>query len=128
LPTLAELPDRDVTRRAEPAGAGASSALTTPTSVAVVASEPGTNARIAEIERAARAYESAMAALVAEAEASLPGAEEEPAIADAPVVETQAPEPVTLPEGVVTPAQPVPALPPKRPHSVAVIVARGADF
>ena len=36
------------------------------------------------------------------------------------------PEPVTLPEHVVTPLQPIAAI--KRPHSVAVIVARGADF
>ena len=35
-------------------------------------------------------------------------------------------EPVVLPRHVVTPAQPMPAI--KRPHSVAVIVARGADF
>jgi hypothetical protein len=36
------------------------------------------------------------------------------------------PEAVVLPSDVVTPAQPQPAF--KRPHSVAVIVARGADF
>ena len=48
--------------------------------------------------------------------------------AAAPVAPDIAPatDPVTLPRGTVTPAQPMPAI--KRPHSVAVIVARGADF
>lgn len=38
------------------------------------------------------------------------------------------PAPVVLPRHVVTPAQPVPAVKRPPPHSVAVIVARGADF
>ena len=38
------------------------------------------------------------------------------------------PEPVVLPRHVVTPAQPIPAIKRPPPHSVAVIVARGADF
>jgi hypothetical protein len=38
------------------------------------------------------------------------------------------PAPVVLPRHVVTPAQPMPAIKRPPPHSVAVIVARGADF
>jgi heme a synthase len=38
------------------------------------------------------------------------------------------PAPVVLPRHVVTPAQPLPAIKRPPPHSVAVIVARGADF
>ena len=54
-------------------------------------------------------------------------AEPEAIIAPEPTPAPDAePEPVVLPRHVVTPAQPMPAI--KRPHSVAVIVARGADF
>lgn len=38
------------------------------------------------------------------------------------------PAPVVLPRHVVTPAQPMPTIKRPPPHSVAVIVARGADF
>ena len=38
------------------------------------------------------------------------------------------PAPVILPRHVVTPAQPMPTIKRPPPHSVAVIVARGADF
>ena len=112
-----------------------------------------TISRFAEFDRAGRTYESAIAALVAEGEAVADALDEslvvvtseleaapptalasvavepvaiiapEPERAPAPDV---APEPVALPRHVVTPAQPMPAV--KRPHSVAVIVARGADF
>ena len=162
--------DRDLAsgtvRRAEPVTAG--SALV----VAAPAIDAGAIARLAEIERAARSYASAITALVAEADALGGSAEEsrlvvtsefeavtkpepeapaEPApVTEAPpeIVAVAEPEaivapdaepgsqpgpadepqsaPVVLPRHVVTPAQPMPAI--DRPHSVAVIVARGADF
>jgi hypothetical protein len=171
----------------------ASTAIIEPTS-----REPEFKARVAEAERAAHAYESAMLALLAQAEAhfenvvsyegddveeipafepvvAVPVTSEptvaapanvaspvttEPIVATAPITEPDvaepaieeppAPErateplsepqpereaspcdgdPVEIPEKVVTPGtieQPVPQ--PKRPHSVAVIMARGADF
>jgi heme A synthase len=171
----------------------ASTAIIEPTS-----REPEFKARVAEAERAAHAYESAMLALLAQAEAhfenvvsyegddvddipafepvvAVPVTSEptvaapadvaspvttEPIVATAPIAEPDvaepaieeppAPErateplsepqpereaspcdgdPVEIPEKVVTPGtieQPVPQ--PKRPHSVAVIMARGADF
>ena len=158
---VAEPPEGRVARRREATGVAAK--VATPPSVTVVAAEPQANARLVEIERAARAYEAAMSALVAEAEASL--VEDEAEIADdvslvaevepepEPVLESNfalyvetatavselraeavippealPPEPpaVAMPESVVAPVQST--TPPKRPHSVAVIVARGADF
>jgi hypothetical protein len=142
--------------------------------------DAGAIARFGEIDRAGRAYEAAIAALVAEAEAIADSFDESlvvvtaehevpqaVAAADTGVREAIAesevaqptdvpgcdpnydqyvtnsttcgavdaaavvaplpePDPVALPTHVVTPAQPMPAL--TRPHSVAVIVARGADF
>lgn len=170
--------DRDgesrVVRRPEPVTGASALVVTSP------AIDAGTVARFGELERAGRAYESAIAALVAEGEAIADGFDEslvvvtsefeaveaecadasasggEPVevvaagapnapVVDAPAVElaepAQAiiapepesspepePAPVVLPRHVVTPAQPLPAIKRQPPHSVAVIVARGADF
>jgi len=138
--------DAGVVRRAEPA-TGASLI------VAPAAIDASTVSRFSEFDRAGRTYESAIAALVAEGEAVADGLDEslvvvtseleaapptalasvavEPEAIIAPEPERAptpdiAPEPVALPSHVVTPAQPMPAV--QRPHSVAVIVARGADF
>ena len=106
--------------------------------------------RFAEFDRAGRSYEAAITALVAEGEAiaetfdeslvvvtaefplpsDVPVDAEVPASvvdeAASPPIAAETPEPVALPLGTITPAQPMPVF--KRPHSVAVIVARGADF
>ena len=144
--------DRDLesgaVRRAEPA-TGASALV-----VAAPAVDSEAIARFAEVERAGRSYASAITALVAEAEAMgsseeksrlvvtsefaavterevVAATESEPQPAaiiapePAPLSEPEA-APVVLPRHIVTPAQPMPVI--KRPHSVAVIVARGADF
>ncbi|NUQ19934.1 MAG: hypothetical protein HOQ09_03140 [Gemmatimonadaceae bacterium] len=151
---LEETPSGSVARRREAAGAAATLTVqhSSPASVPIIASEPEANARMLEIERAGRAYEAALSALVAEADAAVLEPEPEVEIADAPPVASQRdalppeavippaappetvtpseppPEPpaVALPEEVVPPVQSTTA--PKRPHSVAVIVARGADF
>ena len=165
--------DSGAVRRAEPT-----------TGAALIVSpaiDASTVARFAEFERAGRTYESAIAALVAEGEATADGfdeslvqvtsefegvtaddvttvqsaaAEAEPELPppDHPPLEVNysqyvnnsvacgeiplaavvaplpEPEPVVLPAHVVTPAQPMPAIKRAAPHSVAVIVARGADF
>lgn len=99
--------------------------------------QPETAARLAQAEDVGRSYEHTLSALLAEAE--LRAVEEESPVADdadgapdAPAIER---EPVALPPKVKTPASVVaqpetpdaPATSPK-PHSVAVIVARGADL
>ncbi|NUR18348.1 MAG: hypothetical protein HOQ12_02320, partial [Gemmatimonadaceae bacterium] len=117
---LAEPPESRVARRRETSGAAAK--VATPPSVAIVAAEPAANARLVEIERAAKAYEAAISALVAEAEAKLVEPDEETGPADV----AAAPSPVAMPESAVAPVEST--APPKRPHSIAVIVARGADF
>jgi hypothetical protein len=177
-------PEGRIVRRPEPA-TGGSAIILAPSAI-----DSGTIARFGEIDRAARAYEAAIAALVAEADAMV-DAFDEPVVvvtAEHPVpteavaaaegarteegdraatatatatapadVATPVPaaevnyslyvtncvacgevdaaavvaplpqrEPVVVPLDAVTPAQPVAAQ--KQPHSVAVIVARGADF
>ena len=148
--TPAPLPrDRDldsgVVRRPE-AATGASLIVSSP------AIDAGTVVRFAEFDRAGRGYESAITALVAEGEAIADGFDEslvmvtselEAVMPDdvATVPEPDAiiapepgpapdslPAPVVLPRHVVTPAQPMPTIKRPPPHSVAVIVARGADF
>ena len=112
--------------------------------------EPDVVARMAETERAARAYEAAMIALVVTAETQI-ALEPESADADdgvprgtaegialtseptpvapPPVVATPVgPPTVTLPPDVQTPGDTDATESPPRPHSVAVIVARGADL
>ena len=165
--------DSGVVRRTEPA-TGASLIVSSP------AIDATTVARFAELDRAGRGYESAIAALVAEGEAIADSFDEslvkvtsefeavtlddvptapmavvaplpepeaivaplpEPEAIVAPLPEPEAiiapetaptpeslPDPVVLPRHVVTPAQPMPAIKRPPPHSVAVIVARGADF
>ncbi len=108
--------------------------------------EAAITALVAEGEAIADTFDESLVVVTAEfplqsdapvdAEVSTPVLLEVPAPvvheAPAPVVHevipiaAQAPEPVALPRGTITPAQPMPAI--KRPHSVAVIVARGADF
>jgi hypothetical protein len=154
----------------------------TPTAIAVIeptSREPEFKARLVDADKAAHAYESAMLALLAQAEShfehvvSYEGDEAdeipsfEPAVPIAtttePSVQMAAPvaepgitepqientppsspqgeplpqrdaspcegDPVAIPGEIVTPGTvETPAPPPKRPHSVAVIIARGADF
>ena len=106
------------------------------------ATQPEAAARMAQAEDIGRSYEHTLSALLAEAE--LRAVEEaEPLELSEPEPEPP-PEPVALPPRVKTPASIVaqpevpgtpeatttpetPAAPPK-PHSVAVIVARGADL
>ena len=144
-PLESPLPDSDrVTRAPGTTPTGASAAITlTPRN------EPDVVARMAETERVARAYEAAMIALVVTAETQIelePGSDE---IDDGPLGGTAEgipvtseptvapPEaalpPVTLPPVVLPPDAETPGATdalaaPKRPHSVAVIVARGADL
>jgi heme A synthase len=158
-PVPADGSDR-VVRRPEPVTAGSPLLVSSPSI------DAGAIARFGELDRAGRAYEAAIAALVAEAEAvadsfdeslvvvttehEVPEAAAAPAAPAAPacdpnydqyvtnstacgevdasavVAPLPEPDPVALPNHVATPAQPMPAI--ERPHSVAVIVARGADF
>ena len=123
--------------------------------------EPLVKARLADADRAAQAYESAMLALLAQAEShfesvvsyegddahEIPAFEPlvsletttEPVAPPQPQVEPEsAPQreaspcegdPVSIPDEVATPGTIEPPAPqPKRPHSLAVIMARGADF
>jgi hypothetical protein len=123
--------------------------------------EPLLKARLADADRAAQAYESAMLALLAQAEShfesvvsyegddahEIPAFEPlvsletttEPVAPPQPQVEPEsAPQreaspcegdPVSIPDEVATPGTIEPPAPqPKRPHSLAVIMARGADF
>lgn len=120
--------DRDAgaVRRAEPPTAGSPLVLGAPSI------DAATVARFADLDRAGRHYESAIAALVAEAEAIAASLDESQlvvtsefeAVPDAPA--SAEPAPVALPSGTETPVQPTAAV--ERPHSVAVIIARGADF
>jgi heme A synthase len=110
--------DAGVVRRAEPA---------TGASLIVAPSiDAGTVSRFADFDRAGRTYESAIAALVAEGEAVADALDESLVVVTSELEAAPPTEPVALPRHVVTPAQPMPAV--KRPHSIAVIVARGADF
>jgi heme A synthase len=157
-------------------------ARVTPTAIAVIeptSREPEFKARLADADKAAHAYESAMLALLAQAESHFetvvsyegddvdeipsfephvpiatttePGVQVtspvvEPGIAE-PETENPRPsspqadpfpqhepspcegDPVAIPDEIVTPGTvETPAPQPKRPHSVAVIIARGADF
>jgi hypothetical protein len=111
----------------------------TPTAIAVIeptSREPELKARLADADKAAHAYESAMLALLAQAEShfetvvSYEGddADEIPSFEPNVSIATTT-EPVMIPDAITTPGTvetPVPQ--PKRPHSVAVIIARGADF
>jgi heme A synthase len=111
--------------------------------------EPEYMARLADADKAARAYECAMLALLAQAEShfesvvayegddvhEIPSFEPVvPIVATSePVVEavsTPLADPVAIPDEVATPGtiEPPPVPQQKRPHSVAVIIARGADF
>jgi heme A synthase len=154
----------------------------TPTAIAVIeptSREPEFKARLADADKAAHAYESAMLALLAQAEShfetvvsyegddldEIPSFEPhvsivtttepavqmtspvvEPGVAE-PQIENPQPsspqeepapqhdaspcegDPVSIPDEIVTPGTvETPAPQPKRPHSVAVIIARGADF
>ena len=145
-PLESPLPDSGrVARAPGTTPTGASTAITlTPRN------EPDVVARMAETERAARAYEAAMIALVVTAETQI---ELEPDSDDGddgsaggtaegipvtseptPVAPPQAslppvaPPPVVLPPDAETPGATDALAAPKRPHSVAVIVARGADL
>ena len=149
-PTPAPFPrdrerDSGVVRRPEPA-TGASLIVSSP------AIDASTVARFGELDRAGRSYESAITALVAEGEAIAEAFAESMVTVTseldasgpddvAPLTGPDAilapepdpapdslPAPVVLPRHVVTPAQPMPAIKRPPPHSVAVIVARGADF
>ena len=103
--------------------------------------EAAITALVAEAEAIAGSFDESLVVVTSEYEIATMG-DREPEVIDAgraPVEsvdlpETAAavtpplpePEAVSLPGNVTTPAQPQPAF--KRPHSVAVIVARGADF
>lgn len=155
-PLESPLPDAGrVARAPGTTPTGASTAITlTPRN------EPDVVARMAETERAARAYEAAMIALVVTAETQIeqepdgddaddgpgggtvdgipltseptpvaPSTAAPPAAASPPAgPPSAAPPPVALPPDAETPGATDALAAPKRPHSVAVIVARGADL
>lgn len=157
-------------------------ARVTPAAIAVIeptSREPEFKARLVDADKAAHAYESAMLALLAQAEShfehvvsyegddahEIPSFEPlvsisattersvqmtspvvEPGIAEPEIENPPSPspqedpfpqhdaspcegDPVAIPDEIVTPGTiETPAPQPKRPHSVAVIIARGADF
>ena len=102
----------------------------TPSGVAAVvepsSQEPALKARLAGAEKAAHAYESAMLALLAQAESHF---ESVVSYEGDDAHEIPAFEPVAIPVEATTPGTvKAPAPQPQRPHSLAVIMARGADF
>jgi heme a synthase len=102
----------------------------TPSGVAAVvepsSQEPALKARLAGAEKAAQAYESAMLALLAQAESHF---ESVVSYEGDDAHEIPAFKPLAIPDNAVTPGTvAAPAPQPKRPHSLAVIMARGADF